>query len=52
MGSSAVALATGGKPVEVFLDISGSQQGFTYRGFWFGDEPGRTYDDSPIVLPE
>ncbi|MFP2957149.1 hypothetical protein ACLEPN_04750 [Myxococcus sp. 1LA] len=43
---------TEGTPAEVFLDSSGSQNGLVYRGFWFGDQSGRTYDDSPIVLPE
>lgn|GEM_PF-4375321 len=43
---------TEGTRIDVFLDSSGQRDGVTYRGFWFGDQAGRTYDDSPIVLPE
>ncbi|AKQ67973.1 hypothetical protein A176_004885 [Myxococcus hansupus] len=43
---------TEGTPVDVFLDSSGSQNGLAYRGFWFGDQTGRTYGESPILPPE
>ncbi|NVJ21356.1 MULTISPECIES: hypothetical protein [Myxococcus] len=43
---------TEGKRVDVFLDSSGSRDGVVYRGYWFGNQAGRTYDDSPIGQPE
>ncbi|RYZ43895.1 MAG: hypothetical protein EOO71_01775 [Myxococcaceae bacterium] len=39
---------TQGTPVEVSLNVSGAQEGFVYRGFWFGEPTGRTFDDSPL----
>ncbi|MFY2557528.1 hypothetical protein ACN469_07875 [Corallococcus terminator] len=43
---------TEGKQVDVFLDSSGFRDGVRYRGFWFGDQATRTYDDSPIIPPK
>ncbi len=43
---------TAGTPVDVFLDSSGVQNGLTYRGFWFGDQTGRTFGEPPIIPAE
>lgn len=43
---------TEGQRVDVFLDSGGFRDGVTYRGYWFGDQAGRTFDDSPIAVPE
>ncbi|MCK8504072.1 hypothetical protein [Myxococcus fulvus] len=43
---------TEGKKVPVFLDSGGVQYGLEYRGFWLGDQTGRTFGEAPTEMPK